>query len=167
MAILPIQTFPAAVLTCKAGPVDNLNGEVTELVRNMFETMYAAPGVGLAAPQVGVSLRIAVIDISSKESKYPSFVMVNPEILCAEGHSTAEEGCLSLPGVNEEVIRAQKVSCRFYDLDGVEHKLEGQGLLARVMQHEIDHLDGILFVDRINRLKRHMIKKRLKKKLQH
>ena len=166
MAILPIQIFPAEVLLKKAEVVDRLDENIAKLVADMFDTMYAAPGIGLAAPQVGVSLRIAVIDISNKETSYPPLIMVNPEIVEVDGSSTMEEGCLSLPGVSEDVVRPGKVFARFYDLQGKEHEIEAEDLLARAIQHEVDHLEGILFIDRINRLKRQMIKKRLKKKQQ-
>jgi peptide deformylase len=129
----------------------------------MAETMYAAPGVGLAAPQVGVSERLIVVDVRNKEGTTGLITLINPEIIEAEGRVVEEEGCLSLPGITENVPRAVRIVVKGHDLDEREREIEAEGLLAVVLQHEIDHLEGILFIDRISRLKRGIIQRKIRK----
>ncbi len=132
----------------------------------MTETMYAAPGVGLAAPQVGVSERLIVLDVRNREGTTGLITLINPEIIEEEGRVVEEEGCLSLPGITENVVRAERVLVRGHDLDEREQEIEAEGLLAVALQHEIDHLEGILFIDRISRLKRGIIQRKMRKLVQ-
>ncbi|MEJ5368721.1 MAG: peptide deformylase [Bryobacteraceae bacterium] len=161
--ILRIRKYGDPVLETKAEPVTEFNGELRQLADDMFETMYANKGVGLAAPQVGVSKRLAVIDTSAGEDESARLVLVNPEILVKEGTQIGEEGCLSIPGFREDVKRAWRVRVRAQDLEGKFFETEGEELLARVMQHEIDHLDGILFLQHLSLLKRDLIKRKIRK----
>ncbi|MCL4490505.1 MAG: peptide deformylase [Nitrospirae bacterium] len=160
MAVLEIRKYPEEVLKKKASPVKEIDEAVRRLVDDMVETMYAAPGIGLAAPQVGVSKRIVVIDISSKEEEFPLIVLANPRIIEAEGLVDSEEGCLSVPQYTSVVKRAERVIVKGLDIKGTPVEIEGTGLLARVLQHEIDHLDGVLFVDRLSTIKKEFFKKR-------
>ncbi len=164
MAVLEIRKYPDEVLRKKALPVDNIDKDLQHLIDNMIETMYAAPGIGLAAPQVGVSKRLVVIDVSTKEEKHPLIVLINPEITEADGFIDSEEGCLSVPGYTSTIKRAGRVVVRGSDRNGKPVQIEGTGLLARALQHEIDHLDGVLFVDRMSSIKREFFKKRYLKK---
>ena len=161
--IRPIVLWGSDVLEKPAAPVTNITGEEIKLVQDMIETMYKAPGVGLAAPQVGVSQRIMVTDTSSGEKKDHLLTIVNPEIAFAEGEQFEEEGCLSIPGFSANVIRPKKVVLRGTDLSGKEIALEGSDLLARAFCHEMDHLDGKFFLDHLSFVKRDMIKRRIKK----
>ena len=163
MAVLEIKKYPAKVLKQKAAPVASVDNETQTLIDNMIETMYAAPGVGLAAPQVGVSKRLAVIDISTKDASAPLLVLINPVLVQKEGDVEFEEGCLSLPDYTAKVSRAEKVVVRAVDRQGRHIEIEAEGLLAIALQHEIDHLDGILLIDRISPIKREFFKKRFKK----
>lgn len=163
MAVLEIKKYPEKVLKQKALPVTKFDQALQELIDNMIDTMYAAPGVGLAAPQVGVSKRLAVIDISSKDDKFPLLVLVNPVIVNCEGEVEFEEGCLSLPEYTATVKRAEKVVVKAQDREGTSVMIEGLDLLAIALQHEIDHLDGILLIDRISPIRREFFKKRFKK----
>jgi len=163
MAVLEIKKYPEKVLKQKAVPVTTFDQELQALIDDMIETMYDAPGVGLAAPQVGESKRLAVIDISSKEEKVPLLVLVNPVIVDFEGIIEFEEGCLSIPEYTANVKRAEKVLVRAQDRRGVVIEIEGTDLLAIALQHEIDHLEGILLIDRISPIKREFFKKRHKK----
>lgn len=163
MAILQIRHYPDPVLKKKAQPVTEFTAELRQLAGDMTETMYAAPGVGLAAPQVGVSKRLAVIDCAAKDEEPALIVLVNPEIVASEGDCFEEEGCLSVPGYYAKVNRSAQVRLRFQDLDGAHHEIETDGLLAIACQHEIDHLDGILFVDHLSPLKRSMFRKKWQK----
>lgn len=166
MALLEIKKYPEVVLKERASSVLDIDRGILKLIDDMIETMYAAPGIGLAAPQVGVSKRIIVIDVSVKEGeKTPLIVLINPEIVSTEGEIDSEEGCLSLPGYITTVKRAERVIVKGLNRDGKEIKIEGEGLLSRALQHEIDHLDGILLIDRISRIKREFFKKRYKKAL--
>jgi len=164
MAILEIRTYPDDVLKKKALPVEKVDKSLQRLIDNMIETMYAAPGIGLAAPQVGVSKRLLVIDISSKEEKIPLIVLINPEITESDGLIDSEEGCLSLPDYTTVVKRADRLIVKGLDRDGSPVEMECTGLLARAIQHEIDHLDGVLIVDRLSAVKREFFKKRYLKK---
>ncbi|MFB3045247.1 MAG: peptide deformylase [Acidiferrobacterales bacterium] len=161
MAIRKILHYPDPRLRRKALPVDTVDGEIRTLIDELAETMYQAPGMGLAAPQIDVSKRVFVIDIS--EARNDLRVLVNPELLTQEGEQTMEEGCLSVPGVYEEVTRAEKVTVRALGGDGKPFELEADGLLATCVQHEIDHLDGKLFVDYLSRLKQQRVRKKLAK----
>jgi len=161
--ILRIRKYGDPVLETKAEPVTEFNSELRQLAEDMIETMYANKGIGLAAPQVGVSRRLAVIDPSAGEEEQARLVLVNPEILVKEGVQIGEEGCLSIPGFREDVKRAYRVRLRAQDLDGNFFETEGEELLARAMQHEIDHLDGILFLQHLSLLKRDLIKRKIRK----
>ena len=161
MALLEILQAPHPVLRAKAKPVARVDAALRRLAADMFETMYKAPGIGLAAPQVGISERLVVLDVADGEERRP-MVLVNPEIVWRSGdRATAEEGCLSLPGQFADVTRPQAVKVRFLDDHGTEQELDTDGLLARCVQHELDHLDGILFVDHLTALKRNMIMRKL------
>jgi peptide deformylase len=163
MAIREIKKFPEPVLKKKAAPVTAFDEDLQCLIDDMVETMYAAPGVGLAAPQVGVSKRLAVIDISSRDEQYPLIVLINPSILKSEGEIEFEEGCLSIPEYTAKVTRAEQLIVGCIDREGKDVEIEAGGLLAIAIQHEIDHLDGLLFIDRISPIKREFFKKRYKK----
>jgi peptide deformylase len=151
------------VLTRKSEPVEEITEEILRLARDMVETVHAAPGVGLAAPQVGVGKRIIVVDTSVGEDKDALHVLVNPAIVLAEGEAVCEEGCLSVPDIKEKVARPYKVVVRGLDLNGRPVEVKGEDLLARALCHEIDHLDGVLFVDRLSPLKRKLVRKKLRK----
>lgn len=157
---------PGDVLTTRAEPVAEIDDEIRALVDDMAETMYDAPGVGLAAPQVGVSKRITVIDISGPEEQADLRVLINPQILQAEGKITWEEGCLSIPGVYEKVQRKARVRVRALGRDGQPYEFDAEGLLAVAVQHELDHLDGVLFLDHLSPLKRRLALKKYKKTLE-
>ena len=161
MALLNILHFPDERLRTIAQPVDEVTDEVRKVVEDMFETMYAAPGIGLAATQVNVHKRIIVIDIS--EDKSQPLCLINPEIIERDGAQTYEEGCLSVPGFYENVERANTITVKALGKDGKEFKLTTDGLLAVCIQHEMDHLQGKLFVDYISEMKRKRIKKKLQK----
>jgi peptide deformylase len=163
MALLPIRHFPDPVLKVPAEAVVEFNDELRRLAEDMAETMYAAPGVGLAAPQVGISKRLAVIDCAPKDQPPELLALVNPEIVEREGESLEEEGCLSVPGFYARVARNARVTVRFLDLDGTPKTIAADGLMAIACQHEIDHLDGILFVDHLSPLKRSMFRKKWQK----
>ena len=136
--------------------IEEINDDIRRLVEDMFETMYAANGVGLAAPQVGKNIRLAIIDTGDDP-----LVFINPEIIKSSGKETCDEGCLSLPGLSEKVQRAARVVARATDLDGQDFEIEAEGLLARAIQHELDHLDGVLFIDRISKARKLQIKHEL------
>ena len=161
MTTLNILHFPDPRLREVAQPVEHVDDGVRQFIDDMFETMYAAPGIGLAATQVNVAKRIIVIDIS--EEKHQPLCLINPEILNLDGVEEMEEGCLSVPGVYERVQRADRVRVRALDRDGQTVEIEADGLLAVCIQHEIDHLDGKLFVDYLSQLKRTRIRKKLEK----
>jgi peptide deformylase len=163
MAVLEILHFPNPILNKKALPVQTIDATIRQLAKDMAETMYAAPGVGLAAPQVGHSLRLAVIDITPADQPKNLQVLVNPEIIDAEGECNWEEGCLSVPGCSEDVKRMKKITVRYQNLEGATLEIVGEDLLAVALQHEIDHLDGILFIDRLSRLKKSLLKKKLRR----
>ena len=161
--ILKIVKFPEPVLSQPGEPVTEFNPELRKFVADMFETMYAANGIGLAAPQVGVSKRVTVIDLSLGKDPAQKLVLINPEIISREGKQYEEEGCLSFPEIREKVVRAFKVKIRAQDEDGKWFELEGEELLSRAFQHEIDHLDGMLFIFRMSGLKRDMVLRRIRK----
>ena len=159
----PILKYGDPALQRPAAPVEAFTPEIDALIGDMIETMYAAPGVGLAAPQIGVSLRIFVVDVSVGRETDGLIVMVNPEFVLREGTQTEEEGCLSVPGFEATVLRPARAVVRGLGRDAAPHEREGSGLLARAFQHEMDHLDGLLFVDRLRGIKRDLIVRRIKK----
>ncbi|KAA5613089.1 peptide deformylase [Rhodovastum atsumiense] len=161
---LPILVAPHPVLKARARPVTEADhGEVQALIARMFETMYRAPGIGLAAPQVGVGLRMAIIDLQRDNRRTP-IVLINPEVVAeSDALATREEGCLSLPGQYAQVTRPALVRVRYTDETGARREIEGQDLLGACLQHEIDHLDGVLFVDHLSVLRRNIIMRRLVK----
>src|SRR5215469_3856645 len=152
--ILKIVKYPEPVLSQPGEPVTEFNDELRELVSDMFETMYSAQGIGLAAPQVGVSKRLTVIDLSLGKDPGAKLVLINPEIIFSEGKLYEEEGCLSFPEIREKIVRAAKVRIRAQDENGKWFEKDGEELMSRCMQHEIDHLNGILFLFRMSALKR-------------
>ncbi|RAI00039.1 peptide deformylase [Acuticoccus sediminis] len=165
MAKRPILIIPDPVLRRVAEPVTSVDARIKALADDMLETMYAAPGIGLAAPQIGVLERLIVLDVATGEDAEPApMVLVNPEIVASsEETSVYEEGCLSIPDYTEEVERPARVTVRFLDRDGAEQTVEADGLLATCLQHEIDHLNGILFIDYLSRLKRDRVVKKFTK----
>ena len=168
MAIREIRIYPDPVLRHKTSRIDRIDDSLQRLIDDMVETMHAAPGVGLAANQVGVPLQVAVIDLSSREEKgkhYPLVVLINPELLSQEGSVVAEEGCLSIPDYAENVKRAAKVKVRAQDRTGKSFEMEADGLMAKALQHEIDHLNGLLLIDRLSPLKKSIFKRRHRKAL--
>jgi peptide deformylase len=165
MTVRKIHTWPDDVLRRKAAPVEDFGADLQRLVDDMLETMYAAPGVGLAAPQVGVSRRLFVIDTSSDTEPDQVVVLANPEIVESEDQVEFEEGCLSVPDYSAKVKRARRVAVRGHNRHGQPIEVLGEDLLARALQHEIDHLDGVLFIDRLSPFRREVAKKKLKKAL--
>lgn len=163
MAKLPILIYGSPILRKKAKAVERVDGVLQRLIDEMVETMYAAPGMGLAANQVGVPLRLLVMNPSEERDPKDLVVIINPEIVSSEGEEFGEEGCLSIPEVREEVARYKHVLVHGYDREGREIEISGQGLVARILQHEIDHLDGILFIDRLSTAKKELIKQRLRR----
>lgn len=161
--IHPIVKYGDPVLETPTKPVEKFDEELQKLTDDMFESMYAAQGVGLAAPQIGVGLRVAVIDVSNGKNPEARIVCANPEITHAEGEQREEEGCLSLPGFRGHVARPQYVTIRAQDVTGKEFEMRGEGLLARAFCHEIDHLHGTLFIAHLGLLKRDMIKRKIRK----
>jgi peptide deformylase len=161
--IRPILLWGEQVLEQPASVVTNITDAEVKLVQDMAETMYKAPGVGLAAPQIGVSKRIMVTDATGGEEKGQLLTILNPEIVVAEGEQYEEEGCLSIPGFSANVVRPKKVVLRGVDLNGKEMLLEGSDLLARAFCHELDHLNGLFFLEHLSFLKRDMIKRKIKK----
>ena len=161
--IYPIVKFGNSVLDKPAVPITVFDDELRKLADDMFESMYAAHGVGLAAPQIGISKRIAVIDVTFKEDPNARIVLVNPQIIHSEGRQTASEGCLSLPEFRENVTRPMKVTARAQDLQGKTVEINGEELLARALLHETDHLNGKLFIAHISALKRDMIRRKVRK----
>jgi len=164
MAALSIVKYGDSVLETKCAPVTNFGSpELRKLVVDMFETMYVARGVGLAAPQVGVGRQLTVIDTSSGEDPSKQLVLINPTIVKREGSQIGEEGCLSIPGFREDVRRSAHVVVQAKDVDGNDIEVAGEELLARALQHEIDHLHGILFLNHLSPLKRELIRRKIKK----
>jgi peptide deformylase len=161
MALLPILEFPDPRLRTRAQPVQEVDAALRKLIDDMFETMYAAPGIGLAATQVNVHKRLLVMDISEKHNE--PLALINPQIVAREGVEESEEGCLSVPGIYDKVSRAEKIRVRALDRNGKQIEFDAEGLLAVCIQHEMDHLDGKLFVDYLSDLKRTRIRKKLEK----
>ncbi len=161
--IHPIVKFGDPVLERKAAPITVFDDALRQLIEDMFESMYAAHGVGLAAPQIGISKRVAVIDVTFKEDPKARLVLVNPQIIHLEGKHRQNEGCLSLPEFREPVTRAAKATVRAQDAEGRWYEKSGDDLLARAFQHEIDHLDGKLYISHISALKRDLMKRKMKK----
>jgi len=165
MAILRITHYPEPVLLAVGKPVleDEFNEELKKLVADMFETMYSAHGVGLAAPQVGISKRLFVMDCSSGEDRVQKIALINPEIIHVEGEQNGDEGCLSFPGIYTKVKRELRTVVRYQDVFGNVQELDGEDLTARCALHETDHCDGIVFLDRMTALKRELAKRKIKK----
>jgi peptide deformylase len=163
LKIHEIVKYPDPVLATPAAKVTVFDAALKQLTEEMFETMYEAQGIGLAAPQINISQRITVIDVSFKKNPEEKLVLINPEIIDRTGKIVEEEGCLSLPDIRDKVSRAEWIRVRAQDVAGKTFEIEGTELLGRCMQHEIDHLDGILFIDRISRLKRDLVLRRIRK----
>jgi peptide deformylase len=161
--ILTIVKYPEPVLSQPGEPVNEFNAELRKLVADMFETMYASQGVGLAAPQVGVAKRVTVIDLSMGKNADEKLVLVNPEVISSDGRLYEEEGCLSFPDIREKIVRAANVRVRAQDVHGKWFEMDGEDLLSRCFQHEIDHLDGILFLTRMSALKRSLTLRKIRK----
>jgi peptide deformylase len=163
MAVRDILKYPDPRLREVAKPVERVTDEIRQLVEDMAETMYAAPGCGLAANQIGVDLRVFVIDVASEDEPSDLRVFINPEILETDGVQSWNEGCLSFPGVSEDIKRAERVRVRALDVEGKPFELEADGLLAVAVQHETDHLNGVLMIDKLTALKRRMLGRKLAK----
>lgn len=163
MPLRPIIKYPAPVLTTRAEEVASITSEIRALAADMIETMHEAPGVGLAANQVGVTLRVAMVDLSVGKDPAALVILVNPKVVSVEGHQIDEEGCLSLPGITEQVGRPLRAEVEALNLEGSRFRVVGEGLMARALLHEIDHLDGILFLDRLSPLKRRLVRKKIQK----
>ena len=164
MTIKPLIILPDPVLRLVSKPLETVDSRVLKLAEDMLETMYDAPGIGLAAIQVGEPLRLLVIDVAKEEEGRKPQVFINPEIIASsDTRSTYEEGCLSIPGYYAEVERPAEITVNYIDRDGKQQQLAAEGLLATCLQHEIDHLDGVLFIDHISRLKRDMVVKKFTK----
>ncbi len=163
MSIRKIYTYPAPVLRKKGKKITVFDDELAQLAEDMSETMYDAPGIGLAAPQIGESLQLIVVDVSEEEGEQKYMTLVNPEIVEKSGSQIDEEGCLSVTELWAKVKRAKKIKVVYQDLEGNEHELETEDRFAVVLQHEIDHLNGILFLDHLSTLKKSMYKKKVKK----
>lgn len=163
MAVRPIRIYPDPVLRVRCPPVERFDAELRRLAEDMVETMHAAPGVGLAAPQVGVELRVAVVDLSVGKDPEALLVLVNPELLEEEDRETEVEGCLSIPDLTDKVERSYRVRVRARDLEGEPFEVEAEDWLARAILHEMDHLDGVLFVDHLRGLRKERAKRALKK----
>ena len=161
--LLPILKYGAPELKQVSKPVDFFNGELEKIVKNMIETMYAAPGIGLAAPQIGLNIQLATVDLSVGEDTSQLISICNPEIVSKDGEQKSEEGCLSIPDFSDVVVRPRTMVVRGQNIRGEEVRIEAEGLLARCFSHEIDHLNGILFIDRLSVLKRNLIKNKIKK----
>lgn len=155
--------YPDPVLARRGDEVTVFDGALKTLVDEMFESMYAAQGIGLAAPQIAISQRIAVVDVSFQKNPEEKIALINPVVVEMRGNQVEEEGCLSLPDIREKVQRAAWVKVRAQDVTGKTFEVEGEELLARALLHEIDHLDGVLFIDRISRLKRELVNRKIKK----
>lgn len=165
MAVLEIRKYPEKILKQKANPVRNLDGTAQKIIDDMIDTMHAARGIGLAANQIGIPQQFCVIDLSLRGEKVPLIVLINPVIVERVGRVEAEEGCLSIPGYLTSIKRAEKVIVKGVDREGKNIQIEAEGLLARAIQHELDHLEGILFIDRMSPIKREFFRRRYNKQL--
>ncbi len=163
MAVRPIRTYPDPVLRAECRPVETFDGKLHKLVADLIDTMHAAPGVGLAAPQVGVERRVCVVDLSVGEDPKALHTLVNPEILTRRGSASDVEGCLSLPGITDKVTRPFEIEVKARDVDGNEFVLSAEDWLARAICHELDHLDGVLFVDHLRGLRREKARRFLRR----
>lgn len=163
MSILKIHTYPDKVLREKTIQITTFDEELKHLVKDMADTMYDAPGIGLAAPQIGQSLKLIVVDRSTEDNQKEYMALINPEIISHEGTQIDEEGCLSIPELSSKVSRYKKITVSYQDLAGESQKLEAEDRFAVVLQHEIDHINGILFLDHLSSLKRTLYKKKVKK----
>ncbi len=163
LTVLEIVTFGHPVLLKKAEKIKNINQDIIDLAKHMVHTMHSAPGIGLAAPQVNQSVRLLTADLSVGEKNEELIILINPELSSQEGEQIMEEGCLSVPGINEKVTRPYKVKVKGIDLQEKEREIEAEGLLARILCHEIDHLNGKLFISHLSPLKRSLIRKKLNK----
>jgi len=163
MALLEIKKYPEKILKQKTTPIENIDSDIQHLIENMLETMHAARGLGLAANQVGISKRLCVVDTSQEAEKKSVIILINPVIIEKEGLIESSEGCLSIPGCSTGINRAERVYVSGLNRDGKPINVEGTGLLARALQHEIDHLDGLLIFDRMSPIKREYFKRRYKK----
>jgi peptide deformylase len=163
VAILPIRLYPDEILRQECRPVTDFDDELRRLAADMVETMYAAPGVGLAAPQVGIDLRLAVVDVTVGEEDEALITLVNPRIVESEGRESDVEGCLSIPELTDKVVRPTWIRVEADDTDGEAIEIEAEGFVARAIYHEIDHLDGVLFVDRLNGLRRERARRHLRR----
>lgn len=163
MAVRTIRTYPEPVLGQKALPVETFDDALQRLIDDMIETMYAAPGIGLAAPQVGVSLQLFVVDVTGGRESDALMTFINPELILREGHAREDEGCLSVPEIYGPTPRAERVIVRGTNRDGQIVEVEGEGLQARAFQHEIDHLQGLLFFDRMGPVARDLIKRKYRR----
>jgi len=165
MALRPIVLYPDPVLLTPTAPVERIDDEIRELVRDMVETMYAAPGIGLAANQVGVGKRVCVVDLSVGETPGDLVVLINPRVVASSGAEVGEEGCLSFPDIHLDIERPFAATVEATGLDGAPLRIEAEGLLARAMQHEIEHLDGRVFLQNLSPLKRELLKRQIKKRI--
>jgi peptide deformylase len=161
MADLKISRYGSDVLRKVAEPVEEITDEIRQLARDMLEKMYDSDGVGIAAPQIGVSKRIIIVDVDPYDLSKDPIALINPEIVDRQGQESAEEGCLSVPDIRGEVKRAERVTVEALDLEGKKVRIEATELLARALQHEIDHLNGVLFIDHLSRLRHRLMKKQL------
>jgi len=161
--IVPILKYGSPELRAVSKAVDSFDGELEKIIKNMFDTMYSSPGIGLAASQIGINIRLATIDLSVGEDASKRIVLCNPEIISAEGEQRADEGCLSIPDFSDSIARPLKMVVRCRDANGEEYTIEAEGLLARCLSHEIDHLNGVLFVDHLSPLKRTLIRNKIRK----
>ncbi len=161
--LLPILKYGAPELRRVSAPVTDIDDSIRKLAEDMVETMYAAPGIGLAAPQVGVNLRLITVDLSVGRKQGQLIILANPEIVSAEGEQQEEEACLSIPDLSAPVVRPRRVLVRGLTLEGKEVEMEGEDLLARCFSHEIDHINGLFYIDRLSPLKRNLAKRKLRK----
>jgi peptide deformylase len=161
--LLPILKYGAPELKRVSVPVDVFNSELEKIAKNMVETMYGAPGIGLAAPQVGLNIRLATVDLSVGEDKGRLITICNPEVISIEGEQKSEEGCLSIPEFTDTILRPKRMVVRGQDLHGDEIRIEAEGLLARCFSHEIDHLNGVLFIDHLSSVKKNLVRNKIKK----
>jgi peptide deformylase len=167
MTIRAIHTYPDPVLRKETDTVSTFDSDLQKLVEDMAETMYDAPGIGLAAPQIGISKQVIVVDLSKDKEEKNFMPLINPKIISHEGSQVDDEGCLSVPDLTSKVKRFRKILVTYQDLDGTSRELSAEDRFAVVLQHEIDHLHGILFIDHLSSLKRQLYKKKVKKKLSH